>query len=60
VNLEREQLFALGVGLGVLAGMVLGSLVTSRLGEGTVELLRGAVERLGHRERRIAFEALLQ
>jgi hypothetical protein len=60
VRLEREQLFALGVGLGVLAGVVLGSLVTSRLGEDTVDLLRGAVERLGHRQRGIAFEALLQ
>jgi hypothetical protein len=60
VRLEREQLFALGVGLGVLAGVALGSLVTSRLGEGTVELLRGVVERLGHRQRGIAFEALLQ
>jgi hypothetical protein len=60
VKLEGEQLFALGVGLGVLAGVVLGSLVTSRLGEETVELLRGAVERLGRRQRGIAFEALLQ
>jgi hypothetical protein len=60
VKLEREQLFALGVGLGVLAGVVLGSVVTSRLGESTVDLLRGAVERLGHRQRGIAFEALLQ
>jgi hypothetical protein len=60
VKLEGEQLFAVGVGLGVLAGIVLGSLVTSRLGEETVELLRGAVERLGRRQRGIAFEALLQ
>ena len=60
MKLEGEQLFALGVGLGVLAGVVLGSLVTSRLGEETVELLRGAVERLGRRQRGIAFEALLQ
>jgi hypothetical protein len=60
VKLEREQLFALGVGLGMLLGVALGSLVTVRLGEGTVELLRSAVERLSHRERGIDFEALLQ
>ena len=60
MRLEREQLFAVGIGLGMLLGVAVGSLFTVRLGDGTAELLRGAVERLAHRERGIVFEALLQ
>ncbi len=60
MRLEREQLFAVGVGLGMLLGVAVGSALTVRLGDGAGELLRGLVERLAHREQGIAFEALLQ
>jgi hypothetical protein len=60
VNREREQLFALGVGLGMVLGVVIGSLVALRVSEDALELLRRTVERLGRHEQHVKFEALLQ
>ena len=60
VSLEREQLFALGVGLGLVLGVIVGSFVAPRLSDETAESLRRLVARLAHHEPRVAFEALLQ
>ncbi len=60
VNLEREHLFALGVWLGLVLGVIVGSFVAPRLSDETAEYLRRLVERLAHHEPRVAFEALLQ
>ena len=56
----HEPSFALGVGLGMLLGIALSSVVLLRLGSGLAGALRGSLARLGQRDRRVAFEALLQ
>jgi hypothetical protein len=56
----QESSFALGVGLGMLLGIAFSSVVLLRLGSSLASLIRGSLARLGDRDRRIAFEALLQ
>jgi hypothetical protein len=60
VRLEREQVFALGVGLGMLLGVAVGSLVAARLSDEAIELLHRIGARLGGHDQRLDFEALLQ
>jgi hypothetical protein len=48
------------MGLGMLLGIAFSSVVLLRLGSGLAGLLRGSLARLGQRDRRVAFEALLQ
>jgi hypothetical protein len=60
VTRAHESSFALGVGLGMLLGIAFSSMVLLRLGSGLAGLLRGSLARLGERDRRVAFEALLQ
>ncbi len=57
---EREQLFGVGVSLGILLGFVLGSLVAVRLGDDVLEIVSHLVDRFSGRHDRVNFELLLQ
>jgi len=57
---EREQLFGVGVSLGILLGFVLGSLVAMRLGDDVLEIVSHTVDRFSRRHDRVNFELLLQ
>jgi hypothetical protein len=57
---EREQLFGVGVSLGILLGFVLGSLVAMRLGDDVLEIVSHMVDRFSRRHDRVNFELLLQ
>jgi hypothetical protein len=59
-GLGRPQVFGAGVSLGMLTGIVIGSLVTLWLGEAALELAHRIVERLSGRDEKINFELLLQ
>jgi membrane protein YqaA with SNARE-associated domain len=52
--------FGAGVSLGVLAGILIGSLVTWWLGEAAIDLVHRAIERLTTRREPPQFELLLQ
>lgn len=57
---EREQVFGVGVTLGMLLGFALGSLVAMRLGDDILEAVSHLVDRLSGRDDRVNFELLLQ
>lgn len=57
---EREQLFGVGVSLGILLGFVLGSLVALRLGDDVLDTFSHLIERFSGRHDRVNFELLLQ
>jgi len=59
-GMGRPQVFGAGVSLGMLTGIVIGSLVTLWLGEAALELAHRMVERLSGRRDRVNFELLLQ
>lgn len=59
-NMPRPQVFGAGVSLGMLAGILLGSLVTLWLGEAAVDLAHRMIDRLTGRGDRPNFELLLQ
>jgi membrane protein YqaA with SNARE-associated domain len=52
--------FGAGISLGMVAGIVIGSLVTWWLGEATLDLLHRAIERITTRREPPQFELLLQ
>lgn len=56
----RAQLFGAGVSVGMLAGILVGSLVTLWLGDAAVELAHRMIDRLSGRRDRVNFELFLQ
>ncbi len=56
----RDQLFGFGLGLGIVLGLFLGSIVVARLGNEAAQALRSVADRLLRRTERVRFEALLQ
>jgi len=56
----RYLLFALGAALGSAMGLVIGSLLTFWLGEGTVRTIQRVICRLSGSDDRPSFELLLQ
>ena len=59
-GLVRPQAFGTGVSIGVLAGIVIGSLVTLWLGDAAVDLIHRIIDRFAGRRNRVNFELLLQ
>ena len=59
-GMPRPQVFGAGVSVGMLAGIVIGSLVTLWLGDAAVELAHRLIDRLSGRRDRVNFELLLQ
>ena len=59
-SVSRPRLFGAGVSLGMLAGILIGSLVTAWLGEAVLDLAHRIVERVSGRRERVNFELLLQ
>jgi hypothetical protein len=57
---EREQLFGVGVTLGMLLGFVLGSILAMRLGDNVLAFVGNLVDRFSGRSDRVNFELLLQ
>ena len=57
---EREQLFGVGVTLGILLGFALGSLVAVRVGDDVLEAITHLIDRMAGRRERVNFELLLQ
>ena len=58
-GLGRPQVFGFGVSVGVLAGILIGSLVTLWLGDAAVDLAHRIIDRLAERRRKVSFELLL-
>ncbi len=59
-GMQRPQVFGAGVSLGVVAGIVIGSLVTLWLGDAAVELAHRLIDRLSGGDDHVNFELLLQ
>jgi hypothetical protein len=60
-GIGRPQVFGAGVSLGMLAGIVIGSLVTMWLGEAALDLAHRWIDRVvGGRREHVNFELLLQ
>lgn len=59
-HMERPQVFGAGVSVGMLAGIMIGSLVTLWLGDAAVDLAHRMIERVFGRRDRVNFELLLQ
>jgi hypothetical protein len=59
-SIGRPQVFGAGVSLGMLAGILIGSLVTLWLGEAALDLAHRMLDRLSGRRERVNFELLLQ
>jgi hypothetical protein len=59
-GLGRPQIFGFGVSVGMLAGILVGSLVTLWLGDAAVDLAHRIIDRLTERRQKINFELLLQ
>ncbi|NJN15323.1 MAG: hypothetical protein HC822_02990 [Oscillochloris sp.] len=57
---KRFILFAAGAGLGGALGLVIGSLLTYWIGEGTVRMIQRALRRLGGDDSHPSFDLLLQ
>lgn len=59
-TLPPPQLFGAGVSVGMLAGILVGSLVTLWLGDAAVDLAHRMIDRISGRDDRVNFELLLQ
>jgi hypothetical protein len=59
-GMARPQVFGFGVSVGMLAGLLIGSLVTLWLGDAAADLAHRIIDRLTERRRKINFELLLQ
>jgi hypothetical protein len=60
-GMGRPQVFGAGVSVGMLAGILIGSLVTLWLGDAAVDLAHRIIDRVAEgRRRKINFELLLQ
>lgn len=57
---SRPTLFGAGVSLGMLAGILIGSLVTLWLGQAVADAAHRMLDRLSGRRERVNFELLLQ
>ena len=57
---EREQLFGVGISLGILLGFVLGTLVAIRIGDDVIDAMTSLFDRFTGRRDRVNFELLLQ
>jgi len=57
---HSRMMFSAGVGVGVVVGLLIGSVVVTRIGEEAVGAVRGLIERLSGRNNRVNFELLLQ
>lgn len=53
-------LFGIGLGLGVILGIAVGSIVALRLGSPTMGTMRGLLDRVSARRNQVHFELLLQ
>jgi hypothetical protein len=53
-------MFVVGASLGIVVGVVAGSIVAMRLGEEAVGVVRGWFNRMSGRDNRVNFELLLQ
>jgi hypothetical protein len=53
-------MFAVGASVGVVVGVVAGSVITLRLGEEAVGVVRSWFDRMSGRDNRVNFELLLQ
>ena len=60
VGMGRPQVFGAGISLGMLAGILIGSLVTLWLGEAALDLAHRWFDRLAGRREQVRFELLLQ
>jgi hypothetical protein len=58
--MPRPQVFGAGVSIGMVAGILIGSLVTLWLGDAAVELAHRIIDRISGRRDRVNFELLLQ
>jgi len=58
-GIRRPQLFGAGVSLGMLAGILIGSLVTLWLGEAAMDLAHRMLDRMSGKRERVNFELLL-
>jgi hypothetical protein len=56
----RPQVFGAGISLGMLAGILIGSLVTLWVGEAVLDLAHRWLDRLAGRREQVRFELLLQ
>jgi hypothetical protein len=59
-GMRRPHVFGAGVSVGMLAGILIGSLVTVWLGDAAVDLAHRVIDRLAGRREHINFELLLQ
>ena len=59
-SIGRPRGFGAGVSLGMLAGILIGSLVTWWVGEAALDLAHPMLDRLSGRRERVNFELLLQ
>ena len=59
-GMARPQVFGAGVSVGMLAGILIGSLVTLWLGDAAADLAHRIIDRLSDRKDRVNFELLLQ
>jgi hypothetical protein len=59
-GIGRPKIFGAGVSLGMLAGILIGSLVTLWLGDAAIDLAHRWIERVTGRDEQINFELLLQ
>ena len=59
-GMGRAQVFGAGVSVGMLAGLLIGSLVTLWLGDAAADLAHRIIDRLSERRRKVNFELLLQ
>jgi hypothetical protein len=56
----RRRFFGAGLGVGILLGLLFGSVLVARVGDEAAEAFRALADRLLHRRDDIRFEALLQ
>jgi hypothetical protein len=56
----RRRFFGAGLGVGILLGLLFGSVLVARVGDEAAEAFRSLADRLLHRRDDIRFEALLQ
>jgi hypothetical protein len=54
------MLFGVGLSVGVLIGVAVGSVVAIRLGPGAIDAIRGMLARVSGRNNQVNFELLLQ
>jgi len=59
-GMGRPTIFGAGVSLGMLTGIVIGSLVTLWLGEAVIDAAHRMLDRMSGRRERVNFELLLQ